>query len=244
MITDLLNGPVRSALVPVLAGLAVLLVAIAPLLDRVIFPEPVPPSEMIPAVGHVFHSEMEGVTQRVVRRERNLLWSEFTLHAYAPGPPPHVHTKFAERFRVERGVASIRLADRIVELRAGEEYLIPPGTVHQPFNATGEEVVIAGHADDHALPEQFGIFLSQAYGFFDASPANRQAPRALLQMSRFSPAYDAWLDKPPIAVQQAVFWVLGPIARLLGYRRYYAQYAPQHVAISVTELPAAAGSLP
>lgn len=207
-------------------GIAAVLLVIGPVLDRVIFPERTPGPEFLPDAGQVFRSESEGFTQRVVRRERNLFWTELTMGPYAPGPPAHVHTGFAERFRVERGTVSIRLVDRVVELHAGQEYLVEAGVVHQPFNSTGEDAVVMGLGEEFALPERFGVFLTQAYGFFDARRENREAPRALLQMSRFSPAYDVWLGGPPVAAQRALYWVLGPVARVLGYRTHYPQYAP------------------
>jgi hypothetical protein len=122
------------------------------------------------------------------------------------------------------------LGDRVVRLQAGEEYLVKPGVLHQPFNPTDQETVVWGNSTDYALPERFGIFLSQAYGFFDARPENGQAPRAILQMSRFSPQYDSWMGGPPVALQRALYWMIGPVARLLGYRSYYAEYAPSRVA--------------
>ena len=217
-----------------LSGLAVVVVLVAvvgPLLDRVVFPEPEPPSEFIPEVGQVFRSASEGFTQRITGRERGLLWSELTLEPRAPGPPPHVHTTFSERFRVVRGTVSIRHGDDVVEVRAGEEFLVPPGVVHKPFNQTDEVAVVAGPlTSEYGLPERFGIFLTQAYGFFDAAPENGRPPRALLQMSRFSPAFDSWLGGPPVPLQKALYWCLGPIARLIGYRTYYAEYAPARVA--------------
>ena len=54
---------------------------------------------------------------------------------------------------------------------------------------------------DYALPRDFGVFLTQAYGFFDESPANGRLPRSLLQMSRFSPRYDSWIGGPPVFLQ-------------------------------------------
>ena len=215
-----------------LAIVFVLLVVVGPLLDRVVFPEPQPGLEFVPKVGQVFHSESEGFTQRIIRREPGLIWSELTLHPHAPGPPPHVHTTFAERFRVQRGTVAVLVDGEVVHLHGGEEFLVAPGVVHQPFNPTEEEAVVLGPlTPEYALPERFGIFLSQAYGFFDAAPENGVAPRALLQISRFNPAYDSWLGGPPVALQRALYWVIGPIARLLGYRTYYSEYAPARVAV-------------
>ena len=215
-----------------LTAVIVLLALVGPLLDRVVFPEPEPGSELVPQVGQVFHSVSEGFTQRIMRRENGLIWSELTMEPHAPGPPPHVHTTFSERFRVERGIVSVRHGKDIVQLHTGEELLVAPGIVHKPFNETDQIAVVSSPlTPEYALPERFGIFLSQAYGFFDTTPENGRPPRALLQMSRFSPAYDSWLGGPPVVLQRAAYWFIGPIARLLGYRTYYAEYGPARVAV-------------
>lgn len=208
-----------------------ILFLVGPLLDRVVFPEPEPGPEYIPAVGQTFHSDSEGFTQRIIRRDEGLIWSELTLHPHAPGPPAHVHTTFSERFRVERGTVAMLVGSELLRLNAGEEFLVEPGVPHQPFNETDRDAVVVGPlTPDYALPERFGIFLTQAYGFFDASPENGMAPRAILQMSRFSPAYDSWIAGPPVALQKTVYWAVAPIARLLGYRTAYPEYVPARVA--------------
>lgn len=214
-----------------LVAIVVLLAVAGPLLDRVVFPEPEPGLEYVPQLGQVFHSASEGFTQRIVRREHGLIWLELTMDPHAPGPPPHVHVSFSERFRVERGIVSVRRGEEVIQLHPGDELLITPGIVHKPFNETDQIAVVSSpFTPEYALPERFGIFLSQAYGFFDARPENGQPPRALLQMSRFSPAYDSWLGGPPVTLQRAMYWFIGPIARLLGYHTYYAEYVPARVA--------------
>lgn len=45
-------------------------------------------------------------------------------------------------------------------------------------------------------------------------------------MSRFSPEYDVRLAGPPVPLQKAVFFAVGPTARLFGYRTHYEKYAP------------------
>ena len=207
---------------------AVVLLLVAPVLDRVVFPEADLPQMAYPMVGQVFRSDTEGLTQRVVKIDDEYIWSELTLHPHATGPPPHVHTTFAERFIVAEGEVSVLVNGETKVLRAGEEFLVEPGVIHQPFNATGTKAIVLGPLTPaYALPRDFGVFLTQAYGFFDESPANGRLPRALLQMSRFSPRYDSWLGGPPLFLQRATYWVLGPVARLMGYRSYYERYSPQ-----------------
>ena len=214
----------------ILATNIALLVLVVPLLDRVVFPEPRPGPTFIATVGQVFHSQSEGFTQTIVARENGLIWSELTLHPHAPGPPAHVHTSFSERFRVERGTVALQVNGEARYLHAGEEFTVDPGVVHKPYNPTDYEAVVIGPlTPEYALPELFGVFLTQAYGFFDAAPENEELPRALLQMSRFSPAYDSWMGGPPVTLQRGLHWIIGPIARLLGYRTYYREYAPDRI---------------
>ncbi len=196
-------------------------------LDQWIFPEPQPAETYFPPAGYVFASETEGFDQRILGREGGLFWIELTLRPNAPGPPEHIHTSFAEKFIVAEGTLSLLADGQVRELGPSESFLIPPGVPHKPFNRTDEPVVVRGPlTKEYGIPEPFSVFLTQAYGFFDEDPANNQAPRALLQMSRFSPRYDSWSAGPPLFAQRLLFQIIGPTARLLGYRAYYPRFAP------------------
>ena len=197
------------------------------LLDRVVFPEAEPAAEYYPPEGYVFVSKSEGFRQTVLKRENGLLWGELVLEPKAPGPPEHIHTTFSEKFIVAEGTLSLMVNGEKKLLRAGETLLVVPGTPHKPFNETDAPVVVRGPLEpEYAIPEQFAVFLTQAYGFFDESESNGKPPKALLQMSRFSPKYDSWLAGPPVFLQKALFFIIGPTARLLGYRTYYEKYKP------------------
>ncbi len=211
-------------------GILVFIVAyllIGALLDKVIFPEAEPGPEYYPREGQVFVSKSEGFRQTILKRENGLVWGELVLEPYAAGPPEHIHTTFPEKFIVAEGTLSLMVGDEKKTLLAGESLLISPGTVHKPFNETDLPVVVKGpFTPEYEIPEQFTVFLTQAYGFFDESESNSQPPAALLQMSRFSPKYDSWLARPPVFLQKVLFFVIGPTARLLGYRTYYEKYKP------------------
>ena len=195
--------------------------------------EPPAPEFLYPRVGQVIHSGAEGFTSRIIKTDRNNAWLELTLAPHAPGPPPHVHTTFAEDFIVARGVLSLRVGTEIKQLHPGEHFLVPPGVIHQPFNATDEEVVVRGPlTPEYALPRDFVLFLCQVYGFIDESPAHARPPAILLQASIFSPRYDSWLGHSPIGVQRIEFALLRPIARLLGYRSYYPRFLARDAAPS------------
>ena len=218
----------RKQLIRVVVIGLLLVVVVVPVVDRFVLPEPSPPAWAYPAVNQVFHSDAEGFSQRIVKIDEDYVWSELTLHPNAPGPPPHIHRTFAERFIVAEGEVSLLVGGETTVVRAGEEFLVEPGIAHKPFNATDQPAVVRGpDTPDYALPREFGVFLTQAYGFFDESPANGHMPRALLQMSRFSPRYDSWPAGPPVMLSRGLFWVVGPWARVLGYRSFYDRFAPQ-----------------
>lgn len=208
-------------------GFILAYVLIGALLDKVIFPEAEPGAEYYPHEGQVFISKTEGFRQTILKRENGLVWGELVLEPHAAGPPEHIHTTFPEKFIVAEGTLSLMVNGEKKLLRAGESLLIPPGTAHKPFNETDLPVVVKGPmTPEYAIPEQFTVFLTQAYGFFDEAEANNQPPAALLQMSRFSPKYDSWLASPPVILQKILFFAISPTARLLGYRTYYEKYKP------------------
>ena len=210
-----------------IVGFVIAYVLIGALLDNVIFPEAEPGSEYYPREGQVFVSKSEGFRQTILKRENGLVWTELVLEPHALGPPEHIHTSLPENFFVVEGTLSLLVNGEKKLLRPGESLLVNPGTPHKPFNETDSRVVVKPPlTPEYALPEQFTVFLTQAYGFFDESESNRQPPKALLQMSRFSPKYELWLASPPVPLQKTLYFVIGPTARLLGYRTYYEKYKP------------------
>lgn len=211
-----------------IVAFALAYVLIGALLDRVIFAEAEPGPQYYPREGQAFVSKIEGFRQTILKREGGLAWVELVLEPHAPGPPEHIHTSFAENFIVAEGTLSLLVNGEKKLLRAGESLLVTPGTPHKPFNETASRVVVKGPLTrEHGMPEQFTVFLSQAYRFFDESESNGRPPKALLQMSRFSPKYDVWLAGPPVALQRALYFIIGPTARVAGYRTYYEKYMPE-----------------
>lgn len=202
-------------------------VLVGNLLDKVIFPEAEPGADYYPREGQVFVSKTEGFRQTLLKRENGLVWSELVLEPRAPGPPEHIHGSFPENFIVAEGALSLLVNGEKKILRAGESFLVPPGTAHRPFNETDSRVVVRGPlTPEYAIPEKFSVFLTQAYGYFDESESNSRPPQVLLQMSRFSPEYDLWLASVPVFLQKTLYFVISPAARLLGYRQYYEKYKP------------------
>jgi mannose-6-phosphate isomerase-like protein (cupin superfamily) len=208
-------------------GFAVGYVLVGALIDRVIFPESNAPRDYYPRAGSTFVSRTEGFRQTIARHENGLVWLELELEPHAAGPPEHIHGTITERFMVAEGTLSLMVNGEKKILRAGEMLEVPPGTPHKPFNETGARTIVKGPlTPENALPEEFIIFLTQAYGVFDESPAETNKLNAMLQMSRFAPKYDLWLAGPPVFLQKTLFFIIGPTARLFGYRTFYEKYKP------------------
>lgn len=200
------------------------------LLDSVLFAEVPPSPDYYPPVGQRFSSKTEGFHQTILKYEDGRAWLELELEPGAAGPPEHVHTSFDEYFWVEEGTLSVMLNGEKRLVRAGESVRVPAGARHKPFNEGAGRVIVRGPmTHQNSIPQEFAVFLKQAYGYFDEAPGNGQVPGALFQMSRFSPRFDTWLADVPVAMQRGLFFLLRPAARALGYQTYYKRFKPADI---------------
>lgn len=135
-----------------------------------------------------------------------------------------MHEGFDERFTVKHGTLSVLLNGKKVTVRAGESVLIPKNTPHKPFNETNEIVIVENTGNDKSFPEQFGYYLAQLYLFMDAQGKSPSVPKLMLQFAAYGNEMDSWLvQRPPVAIQKTMRFILQPTARLLGYRNYKKQ---------------------
>ena len=139
------------------------------------------------------------------------------------GPPRHVHPTQEEEFRVEEGQLTLHLDDDTRELTAGDEVTVRSGHVHGFENRSEEPVVFRGgiHPGDqllHALSTLFGLA-------HDGRTRDDGTPH-LLQAMVFAQAMrdSMHLAEPPRPVQEAMWTILAPIGRMLGYQATYDRY--------------------
>lgn len=191
------------------------------LLHRVIFRERIPDISNYFKPGQEFYSKTEGFRQKVIKQENGFVYSTMEAESFAAGPPKHIHSDFDETFEIENGELSLWVDGEVKKLRPGQVLHIPKGVPHKPFNETGE--IIRGKGQIN-FPEKFAFYLQQVYSFMDRNPGYMKSPKTLLQMSLLQPAgFDSYIaDGPPVFVQKVMGFVVGPLARLLGYRSYIA----------------------
>jgi mannose-6-phosphate isomerase-like protein (cupin superfamily) len=193
------------------------------LLHRVVFREKHPDISAYFKPGQEFYSKAERFRQKVIKQENGLVYCTLDAEPFAPGPPKHIHDGFVEIFEIENGELTIWVNGEIKKLHPGEKVIIPKGTPHKPYNETADTIRVKG---SFAFPEKFAFYLQQMYWYVDNNPEIMKSPKAILQMSLLQPAgFDTYIaDGPPVFVQKAMGFVVGPLARLLGYRSYYEQY--------------------
>jgi len=193
------------------------------LFHLVIFPEEKPDVSNYFKPGYIFNSKWEGFKQSVIKQENGRVYCKVEISPNAEGPPLHIHTGFDEIFKVDSGEATILINGETKKIKAGAKLVIPKNTPHKPFNRTDEPVILI--MDESAFPEDFAVYLSQVYGYFDESDANRRLPRVIFQMAMFNQYFDSYLaEGPPVIVQKIQNFLIIPLARLLGYRSFYRKY--------------------
>ena len=199
-----------------LSVLAVLLtyLIVGNFLHLVVFAASPPDPNTFPVAGDVFGSEAEGFYQEITSVDANRwVYARLTIVPGASGPPLHYHKQFEEHFIVESGTLSVQMSEGVVTIGPGETLKVAPFTAHRPFNPGDKPVVIAGEGP--VMPQSFAACLVQLYPVLDTG-----GPGILFQMSVIDPICDTHMADIPEAGMVVMRAVLGPLARLLGYRSY------------------------
>jgi quercetin dioxygenase-like cupin family protein len=159
-----------------------------------------------------------------------LLQMELFASPNAAPPPDHVHPRQEEHFETISGTLRARVGGEERTLRAGERMVVPAGVGHT-FWIEGEE-------DAHVLVElrparNTETFLETMYGLVSDGKADENGVPPLLQIAILGLTYDTYLPSPPIVLQKALFAVLAPVGRLMGYRASYPEYSGEDPLVEV-----------
>lgn len=141
----------------------------------------------------------------------------------------HLHPSIEEVFTVVRGRVGFRVAGRENAAGAGRRLVVPPGVVHDWWNAGDEEAhVIVELRGERVVLEGFETMLSILFGLARDGKTDAKGRPNLLQAALFAREFDGVIrfTRPPRVVQKVLFGVLAPVARLLGYRAVYPEYGP------------------
>ena len=175
--------------------------------------------------GHVMENPVGGedrivFTKTAQQTGGEVFGLEVFIRAGAPGTPEMVHPLQDESFEILSGSLDFRIGSQERRLEAGESLLIPKGTPHNWWNASNEEAQALVELRPALRSEEL---FANIYGLFNEMGAvPNPLQMAVLSNEHFNEGY---LTKPPLLVQKALFGVLAPVGRLLGYKAHYPKYS-------------------
>jgi quercetin dioxygenase-like cupin family protein len=135
----------------------------------------------------------------------------------------HVHPVIHERFTVLEGRVGFRLDGRESVAAVGEHLHVPPGMAHDWWNVGEEEARVIVEISPAA---RFEEAILNTFGLARDGKTNAKGMPNLLQVALFAREFEdvLYFTSPPRPLQRALFAVLAPVARLLGYRGSYPEY--------------------
>lgn len=146
--------------------------------------------------------------------------------AVRPGgevPIPHLHALQEEAFVVLAGTLRCRVGDAAPRtLGPGEAVVVPAGVGHAWWNAGAGELRVRVTLRP-AL--QVEAMFETNCGLARDGRVDAKGLPPFLQLVLLAYAYETYLERPPVPVQQVLFAILRPLARLRGYRARYQRYS-------------------
>jgi quercetin dioxygenase-like cupin family protein len=148
----------------------------------------------------------------------------------------HYHPTIHERFTVVSGELEYVLDKKRGSLKAGETMDLPAGVAHDWWNASNQEVRVIVQVRPAA---RFVEMVNTTFGLAREGKTNKKGMPNILQLAVISTEYKdvMRLTSPPVWLQNALFFVLAPIGRLLGYKALYPHHQVVTKSVTVEPLP-------
>ena len=165
--------------------------------------------------GTVLHNPASGEYARVLEHTPERVVGELLAVPGAAVAGPHIHPGQEERFEVLEGVMGYRRDAHRGKLRAGESVTVPPGVVHDWWNA-GENDVRARVTV--TPPGRFAAMIGAVWGLAVVGRTNAKGMPGPVDAALLAEAFgdEIVFERPPRAVQQALARTVAPIARRRG----------------------------
>jgi quercetin dioxygenase-like cupin family protein len=154
------------------------------------------------------------------------------------GNPLHVHPLQEEHFEVPSGTFGVQIADERRSLGEEEEATVAPGTPHRWFNEDDQHEARVSVALRPALNTE--TFFETLYGLARDGRTDESGVPNPLQLAVMLDGLhkgEIYLASPPVSVQKALFALLSPVGKLVGYKDHYLKY-------SAPETPSGEGAGP
>ena len=191
-------------------------------LHLVVFPEYKPDLTDYFKPGDVLPNKSGGYKQTVLMQEDGIVSTQLDMNPFSLGPPLHTHHTYDETFTALDKPVTLIVNNEVVMLAPGETIAAPAGVPHKMYNDTDEPVSMVLTN----MPVKKLVYLNQLYGYMNEHQDNFNMGKALLQFSLITPYFDSDTHEgPPVFVQNTLFFLLRPLARLLGYSSYNEKYS-------------------
>ena len=178
--------------------------------------------------GEEIYNPVQGdwiVFRQTARDTGGALLSGELIVAPRSGNSLHVHPLQEEHFKVLSGTLCVQIGDENRALGEGEEATVPPGTPHRWHNEDDREKARVLLELRPALETE--IFFETLYGLASDGETDENGVPNLLQTAVALDGLhkgEIYPATPPIAVQKALFALLAPVGKLVGYRDHYPKY--------------------
>ncbi|MBL7733661.1 MAG: cupin domain-containing protein [Chitinophagaceae bacterium] len=148
---------------------------------------------------------------------------DFTVSPNGKLPVTHFHPNQAETFEVKSGEFTIKLGKETRQLKAGDKLTIDKGIPHQWWNPSATVPAAMVVTFEPALNTE--TFLEQFFGLGNDNKTKPDGTPSFLQIMAMVNEYEIYVAGPPLPIQRAMGFLIGGIARVLGYKKYYRQYS-------------------
>src|SRR5829696_10510466 len=165
--------------------------------------------------GTVLHNPVTGEYARVVEHTPEYVVGELLAVPGGAVAGPHVHPGQEERFEVVDGVMGYRRGGERGELRSGDAITVPPGVLHDWWNAGDGNLRARVTVTP---PGRFAAMIGAVWGLAVVGRTNAKGMPGPVDAALLAEAFgdEIVFERPPRLVQQALAATVAPIARRRG----------------------------
>jgi quercetin dioxygenase-like cupin family protein len=144
----------------------------------------------------------------------------------------HYHPSLHERFNVIHGEVTFTLNDEKHVAQLGQTVDIPQGTLHSFWNSGSTDALVRM---DVQPAGRFAMLIKNGFSLAQDGKTDKTGKPGMLQIALMAREFDDVVryDMGPRLVQQILFLVLTPIAKLRGLKGSYPEYLARPASDSV-----------
>jgi mannose-6-phosphate isomerase-like protein (cupin superfamily) len=157
-----------------------------------------------------------GMRWEITSSTEELFESTNWLDPRMPGPPPHVHPNSEEAFEVLEGSLDVFTGGRWRTLGPGENVAVPAGAPHTLRNGSDQPIKMITRIRPAGSSEAFFRHMHRLIGEGKLKRLPPKEPRSAIYAAMLFRAYPDEIRATGPA--NAVFGVLAPLGKMLGYK--------------------------